>query len=193
VSSSSKPEETALVIHESVREAVAGFLRSTNPTRYRDYRRAAWRELREAIREAAPSELWRYTADILYLIDEVALGLRRRLDAERGEAPGEVQAAAWLDVKHTYMALRPALRRIYVVVRDVPTYWPIVERLGFRPLTDKPAVMDGVEYSTVVLDSVPTRWADGWCACLPPSWVSATNLRSTPMRENLWWTGSASS
>jgi hypothetical protein len=58
-----------LIIHESVREAVAGFLRSTNPTRYRDYRRAAWRELREAVREAATSELWRYTADILYLID----------------------------------------------------------------------------------------------------------------------------
>jgi hypothetical protein len=254
-----------IVVHEAVRDAVAGFLRGTNPIRYRDYRRSAWRELRDEIRDAAPGELWRYTADILYLIDnpivreaffpsdaqplavepsraddaasvdaiiranegpeaadllgqwwskvpedfsvlrdregavtgfflllensmlraplvrddpvveswarhlrshplagrEVALGFRRWLDAERGEAPGLVQAASWLDVKRTYMALRPALRRIYVVVEDVQTYWPIVERLGFRPLDEAPAVLDGVDYSTVVLDFGPGS-VDGW-------------------------------
>ena len=57
---------------------------------------------------------------------EVALGLRRWLDAERGEAPGATQAACWLDVKRTYMALRPALRRMYVTVEDVRSYWPAV-------------------------------------------------------------------
>jgi Transcriptional regulatory protein, C terminal len=92
---------------------------------------------------------------------EVALGFRRWLDAERGEAPGLVQAASWLDVKRTYMALRPALRRIYVVVRDVRTYWPIVERLGFRPIDDGPAVLDGRDYTTVALDFGPGS-VDGW-------------------------------
>jgi hypothetical protein len=254
-----------LVLHEAVRDAVAGFLRSTNPTRYREYRRVAWRELRDEMREAAPAELWRYTADVLYLIDnpvvreaffpsdaqplaveparaqdgaalceivrrhegpeaagllerwwaeapetfsvardregavvgfftllddpklrsplftgdpvvdswarhlrahplakgEVALGLRRWLDAERGEAPGVTQAASWLDVKRTYMALRPALRRIYVVVQDVPTYWPIVEQLGFRPLRDAAARLDGCDYATVALDFGPGS-VDGW-------------------------------
>ena len=58
-----------LVVHEAVRDAVAGFLRGTSPTRYRSYRRAAWRQLRTETREAAPAELWRYTADMLYLID----------------------------------------------------------------------------------------------------------------------------
>ena len=211
-----------LVVHEAVRDAVAGFLRGTNPMRYRRYRRAAWRELLTETQDAGPGELWRYTADMLYLIDnpvvreaffpsgtqplaveparrddaravraigrrhegpdaaallerwwedapetfsvvrdrngavagffvlfegrmlhrslvagdpvleawardlrehplpkgQLALGLRRWLDAERGELPCASQAACWLDVKRMYMALRPALRRMYVVVHD---------------------------------------------------------------------------
>ena len=237
------------------------------PTRYRADRRAAWRELRAEIREAGPTELWRYTADMLYLIDnpvvreaffptrhaaaggrargardapviraiarrhegpaaaallerwrdeapemfsvvregdggvagfftlvdgqtlhpslvagdpvleawtrdlhdrplpkgQLALGLRRWLDEERGESPCASQAACWLDVKRTYMALRPALRRMYVVVRDVPGYWPVVERLGFRPFANSVATLDGVEYSSVVLDFGPGS-VDGWLA-----------------------------
>jgi len=254
-------------VHEAAREAIAGLLRSTDPGRYRTYRRAAWRALRDEIADAAPGELWRYTADMLYLLDnpavreaffpsaaqplavepvqaadhaavatiarrhegpesaalleswmsvapaacsvmrdrdnevvgfsllladgmirpplvpgdpvvecwarhlrdhplargEVALGLRRWLDAERGEAPGATQAASWLDAKRTYMELRPALRRMYVVVRDVPTYWPVVERLGFRPLHG--AVLDDVDYASVVLDFGPGS-VDGWLSGL---------------------------
>jgi hypothetical protein len=258
-----------LIVHEAVRDAMAGFLRGTDPTRYRRYRRAAWRELRAEIREAGPTELWRYTADMLYLIDnpvvreaffptgtqpiavepaggrdasavreiahrhegpeaaalldrwweeapemfsvvrerdgavagffalvdggmlhpslvagdpiletwtrdlhdrplpkgQLALGLRRWLDAERGEGPCPSQAACWLDVKRTYMALRPALRRMYVVVRDVPGYWPVVERLGFRPFAGSASLLDGVEYTSVVLDFGPGS-VDGWLAAL---------------------------
>jgi hypothetical protein len=253
-----------LVVHEAVREAVAVSLRSTDPVRYRDYRRAAWRCLREEMRAAAPVELWRYTADILYLLDnpvvreaffptdaqpiavepatardgpvigdiadrhdgpesarllrrwwavapstfsvsrdcvgaptaffvllgdaeirrplvgddlvvrswarhlqehpvrrgEVALGLRRWLDIELGEAPGATQAACWLDVKRTYLALRPALRRMYVVVAGAATYWPVVRELAFRPLA-APVALDGIEYTTVVLDFGPGS-VDGW-------------------------------
>ena len=240
-----------------------------NPGRYRDYRRAAWRELRAETSEAASPELWRYTADLLYLLDnptireaffpsdaqplaveparaadaaamgaivrrhegaeaaavlerwiaevpetcsvmrdrngvvvgisillhgrmirppfvagdpvveswarhlrdhplapgEVALGLRRWLDAERGEGPGATQAMAWLDAKRTYMELRPALRRMYVVVEDVPTYWPVVEQLGFRPLDAADVVIDGTTYTSVVLDFGPGS-VDGWLAGL---------------------------
>jgi Transcriptional regulatory protein, C terminal len=63
------------------------------------------------------------------------------------------------------MALRPRLARMYVVVRDVPTYWPIVEQLGFRPLPGGAAVLDGVEYTSVVLDFGPGS-VDGWLARL---------------------------
>jgi hypothetical protein len=253
------------VVHEAVRDAVAGHLRSTNPVRYREYRRAAWRRLRDEMRAAAPAELWRYTADILYLLDnpvareaffpsdaqqfavepaddsderaiheiagrhdgpeaarllrqwwiaapsafnvsrdrdgrlagfflllddarirhpsvggdpvvqawarqldshptargEVVLGLRRWLDRDRGEGPGATQAACWLDAKRTYMALRPALRRMFVVVRDVPSYWPVVRELGFRPISSAPVVLDGADYTTVMLDFGPGS-VDGW-------------------------------
>ena len=258
-----------LVVHEAVREAVAGFLCGANPVRYRQLRRRAWRELCNEVRDAGPAELWRYTADMLYLIDnpvvreaffpsgtqplaveparpedgpavsaiarrhegpeaaevlerwwaeapetfsvardrdglvtgwfslldsrtlhpslvrgdavveawardlrehrppkgELALGLRRWLDVEHGELPCASQAACWLDVKRAYMALRPRLRRMYVVVHDVPTYWPVVDKLGFRPLSGGAAVLDGVEYTSVVLDFGPGS-VDGWLAGL---------------------------
>jgi hypothetical protein len=85
----------------------------------------------------------------------LALELRRWLDAEHGESPCATQAACWLDVTRTYMALRPALRRMYVVVRDVATYGPVVEELGFRPLPHGQVELDGVLYSSGVLDFGP--------------------------------------
>ncbi|HXG75597.1 MAG TPA: winged helix-turn-helix domain-containing protein [Gaiellaceae bacterium] len=258
-----------LVVHEAVREAIGGLLRATNPVRHRAHRRAAWHELRAEVSDAAPSELWRYTADMLYLIEnpvvreaffpsgaqplaveparpddaasvsaiarrheppdaaellerwwseepetfsvvrdrdgvatgffsllttdhirrgqmledpvvaawarhlrdeplprgQVVLGLRRWLDAERGELPCPSQAACWLDVKRAYMALRPALRRMYVVVHDVPTYWPVVEKLGFRPLADGQVEIAGRPYASVALDFGPGS-VDGWLARL---------------------------
>ncbi|MCV2488090.1 winged helix-turn-helix domain-containing protein [Geodermatophilus sp. YIM 151500] len=257
-----------LVVHEAVKNAVADFLRGAHPRRYLGYRRAAWRELRAQAREAPARELWRYTADMLYLIDnpvvreaffpsgtqpmaveparprdlaairsiarrhdgpesvavlerwwdaapdcfsvvrdrigavagfflllgdhlrrttvpgdvvtdawvrhlrdhplprgQVALGLRRWLDAAHGESPCAAQAACWLDVKRTYLALRPALRRMFVVVRDVATYWPVVEELGFRPLPQEPVELDGARYGSVVLDFGPDS-VDGWLASL---------------------------
>ena len=258
-----------LILHEAVREAVAGYLRAANPDRYRQYRRAAWRELQGRSHDAAPAELWRFTADMLYLIDkaivreaffpsggqplavemaprgawatidgitrrhetpaavdalaawwdcapesfsivrdrngdvcgfflllthrqllspqanrdpvarawaahlrehplppgQVALGFRRWLDAEAGEGPCATQAASWLDVKREYMVLRPHLRRIYVTVTDVATYWPIVERLGFRPLPGDPPVLDGVAHASVLLDFGPGS-VDGWLSNL---------------------------
>lgn len=258
-----------LVVHDAVREAIGAFLRGTNPVRHRSFRRAAWRQLRDEVRDAGPTELWRYTADMLYLIEnpvvreaffpsgaqplavepargedgdsitaisrrheapvaaelldawwaeapgsfsvvrdregvvtgffslletqhirgsrafadpiveawsrhlrdnpppkgQLVLGLRRWLDVEKGEMPCASQAACWLDVKRAYMALRPALRRMYVVVQDVPTYWPVVEKLGFRPIAESGMDVGGVEYTSVVLDFGPGS-VDGWLAGL---------------------------
>jgi Transcriptional regulatory protein, C terminal/AAA ATPase domain len=96
---------------------------------------------------------------------ETALGLRRWLDTGYGESPCASQAASWLDVTRTCMALRPALRRLYVVVRDVATYWPMVEELGFRPLPHGNVDLDDARYSSVVLDFGPDS-VDGWLAAL---------------------------
>jgi hypothetical protein len=68
------------------------------------------------------------------------------------------------------MALRPALRRMYVVVQDAATYWPIVERLSFQLLpgaspTEGMPTLGGTAYASVVLDFGPGS-VDGWLAQL---------------------------
>ncbi|MBI2859344.1 MAG: winged helix-turn-helix domain-containing protein [Chloroflexi bacterium] len=58
-----------LVIHDAVHEAIAASLKAGDPNAYRDYRRAAWRQLRTEVRSVGPAEFWRYTADMLYIMD----------------------------------------------------------------------------------------------------------------------------
>ena len=64
-----QPDRDGLRIHDAVREAVARTLRAENPQLYRDYRRAAYRHCMSELRTAAPSEFWRCTADLLYLLE----------------------------------------------------------------------------------------------------------------------------
>jgi len=260
-----------LLVHDVVREAIARYLRAVDPSTYRRYRWLAWRRLATEVQTVTPAELWRYTADMLYLIEnpvvreaffpsgaqplavepapwdalgtietvtrrhdgqeavdlvrrwwdraretfwvirdrdgngtgyshilhsrhlrdsatvgdpivdawrehltqspvprgQQVLGFRRWLDLDLGEAPGATQAASWLDVKRTYMSLRPQLRRIYVTVREAATYWPIVERLGFRLLPEplRTTTFGGESYTSVVLDFGPQS-VDGWLAGL---------------------------
>ena len=258
-----------LVLHDAVRQASAAALRAADPGRYRDYRRAAWRELRAGVSAAGTPELWRYTADALYLIEnptvreaffpsgaqvyaveparasdggairaiceaqeppesarlimewwaeaadafsvirdrdgvvvgfyamcdpatatrgllwsdplprvwsehlrdhpvpkgESVLFLRRWLDVRSGEGPSAIQAAGWLDIKRTYMALRPGLRRVYTTVHDLAAYAPVVLKLHFRPLEGHEVELDGVVYHSAVLDFGPST-VDGWLADL---------------------------
>jgi Transcriptional regulatory protein, C terminal/AAA domain len=62
-----------LVLHDTVREVVAALLRVNDPAAYRAHRVAAWRQLRRELRTAPPADLWRYTADLLYLIENPAV------------------------------------------------------------------------------------------------------------------------
>jgi DNA-binding response OmpR family regulator len=62
-----------LVVHEAVQAAIAASLNAADPVRYRDLRRAAWRRLRADARAAGPAELWRFTADMLFLIENPAI------------------------------------------------------------------------------------------------------------------------
>jgi len=57
-------------LHDSVQEMTAETLRATDPSRYRAHRRAAWRQLRRELTGAPREDLWRYTADLLYLIEQ---------------------------------------------------------------------------------------------------------------------------
>ena len=58
-----------LLVDDAVREATAALLRATDPVTYRRHRVAAWRQLRRELRDAAPADFWRYTADMLHLVE----------------------------------------------------------------------------------------------------------------------------
>jgi hypothetical protein len=254
-----------LHIHDAVKQVVATALRAADPAMYREYRRAAWLQLRAELATAAPVDHWRYTADMLYLLEnpgirdaffssgapafgveparaadgpairditdrhegkqalhavcewwtaapetffvirdregktvgfyclcdsarvperllredtvvkqwakhlekdplaenETALFLRRWLSVEEGEAPSAIQAAAWLDIKRTYLALRPRLRRVYLVLQDIAPYGTVAQTLGFAPQPDLEVKLDSDAYHTAMLDFGPAS-VDGW-------------------------------
>ena len=58
-----------LVVHDSVRQAIESLLRAADPGQYRAYRRSAWRQLQAELDTAGKPHLWRYTADMIYLIE----------------------------------------------------------------------------------------------------------------------------
>jgi hypothetical protein len=263
----SRPD--GLMLHDAVRATIAAAFQAADPIKFRDYGRAAWRQLRGELRRAGPPDLWRYTADLIYLIEnpvvreaffpsesqqfsvepavpqdgkhihrlaqrhegntalsaidfwwdnyprafhvvrdavnkvagfyclfdpscvaeslvkddpiafnwwqhlrahsvqntEKVLFLRRWLSWDEGEAPSPVQAACWLDIKRTYMELRPNLRRVYLTVRDLTPYAPVALRLGFSPLSECNADMDRLPYHTAMLDFGPSS-VDGWISDL---------------------------
>jgi hypothetical protein len=65
--------DEGLAVHETVRTAIAGSLRSLDPHRYQELRARAWRCLRGELQTASKTHLWRYTADTLYLVDRPEL------------------------------------------------------------------------------------------------------------------------
>jgi hypothetical protein len=58
-----------LRVHEAIRPALRVPGAEMAPERYRDASRRAWHQLVASARVAQPNQLWRYTADILYLIE----------------------------------------------------------------------------------------------------------------------------
>lgn len=93
--------------------------------------------------------------------DERVLFLRKWLTRSIGEAPSPTQAACWLDVKRTYMELRPKLRRLYTAVIDLPAFAPSVSALGFVPINEANVVIGGITYNSAVLDFGPGS-VDDW-------------------------------
>ena len=61
-------EHDGLRLHELIQQAIATSLQATDPNRYQEYRRAAWQQLSLEARRTGSQGLWRYTADLLYMI-----------------------------------------------------------------------------------------------------------------------------
>lgn len=252
-----------LLVHEAVRGPVTAALKSRDPAQYQAYRRAASQVVRDQYREAPRSELWRCTADVLYLLENenlregffpttespvsveparaddgpailaicrkfdgpqsrealeqwwqyhpdsffvvrdehggvqgfyqaivaakvhknvigkdpltaswakdlprsedkaATLWVRRSLDRKTGEGPSSGQAACWLDIKRTYLELRPRLRWIYTCYCDGELYRRPFEELGFRLVDQGRPLLDRVMQHTFRLD-MGTDSVDGW-------------------------------
>jgi Transcriptional regulatory protein, C terminal len=260
--------DEGLIVHHVLREAVATELRAIDPPEHRRLRAAAWRQLRNELSGAAPGELWRYTADMLYLLenpairdaffpasaplysveparaedgdaiaaiarrheppagaevqrawwaaapeafyvardadggvagysavcepsalptrlidrDPVATAWRAHLraaplergqrslfirfmcGARSGEQPAPDVSALYLDLKRTYLTMRPALRRVYACARNPEATGATIEPLGFTPLDNAPQ-LDGITYQTYC-NELGAASVDGWLAGL---------------------------
>ncbi len=268
-----------LALSDAVRRHIADHLQAADHERYRAYQKAAWRLLRQQLKESARADLWRCTADIIYLIenpvireaffpsegarfsvepavtgdegaileitdkhepaateimrlwwqhlptafhvirdshgaiagylcvalpqdldgawmqsDPVArnwqhhvnlkgrssrppsLFLRRWLSQEHGEAPSAIQAAAWVDVKRTYLELRPELRRVYLAVRDLTPYAAAATQLGFQVLEDLGTRIGDSPFHSAMLDFGPGS-VDGWICNLLAAELGITEDR----------------
>ena len=252
-----------LLVHDAVRGPVTAALKSRDPARYQAYRRAAAQVARDQYRQAARSDHWRCTADVIYLLENenlregffpttesavsveparaddgpsiseiihkfdgaqsrealeqwwhhhpdsffvvrdehggvqgfyqaivaskvhknvfgrdplaaswakdlpraedraATLWLRRTLDRDTGEAPSSGQAACWLDIKRTYLELRPRLRWIYTCYCEAELYRRSFEQLGFRLVDEDRPVLDRVRQHTFRLD-MGVDSVDGW-------------------------------
>jgi class 3 adenylate cyclase len=96
---------------------------------------------------------------------ERVLLLPRWLDRATGEKPSAAVGACFLDIKRTYMELRPGLRRIYTAVKDWNTFVPVLSPLGFAPLKKINVTISGITYQTLMNDFGPSS-IDGWLARL---------------------------
>ena len=90
-----------------------------------------------------------------------ALWLRRTLDRDTGEGPSSGQAACWLDIKRTYLELRPRLRWVYTCYCDAELYRRSFEQLGFRLADEGRPLLDRVMQHTFRLD-MGMDSVDGW-------------------------------
>ena len=59
-----------LMLHDSVQQSITSNLSATDPSKYRGLRQKAWKFYRNEVKLMARSEIWRYSADMLYLVEE---------------------------------------------------------------------------------------------------------------------------
>ena len=123
-----QPDRDGLHIHDAVREAVAATLRANNPQQYRSYRQSACRYFMSELRDISPSELWRYTADLLYLLENpvVREGFFPSSTQEYVVEPARIEdGSAILDIVERHESLNTAsyLKRWW---RETPETFSVV-------------------------------------------------------------------
>ena len=127
-----------LVVHDTMRETVARALAGSDPARYRRYRGAAWLRLQNELPTVAPAELWRYTADMLYLIEnplirEAIFPTTEHAFWLEAATPGDAAAIEAIVRRH-----EPAAAAEHVLA-----WWQGAPQ-GFRVARDREGVVVGV-------------------------------------------------
>jgi hypothetical protein len=151
-----------LIVHDTMHAVTGALLRAADPAAHRRYRLAAWTCLRRELREAAAHELWRCTADLLFLVDNPvvrqfffpAMTLDRSIEPAR---PGDWEAIAALaardddvdlDLLEAWWAAVPGG---FAVVRD-----PEGRVTGFRGVAER----DDVPAALARRDPLVARWRE---------------------------------
>ena len=151
-----------LRVHDAVHEAIAASLRAADPNRYREYRRSAWLQLRNEVQKAGARELWRYTADVLYLIENPVV---REAFFPSGSQP---------------LAVEPARSEDKTAIQEITEKHegPDAAKL-LRVLWDRQPqtfhVVRGEDGSIV-----------GYYCCFDPNCVDPADLQEDPILK-LWW------
>jgi hypothetical protein len=123
--------DDGLVVHDTVREAVAALLRSSDPSRSRRYRAAAWRQLRAEVALASVSDNWRYTADLLFILQnpivrEAFFPTTDHLYSIEAAQPNDLDSVTAIAERH----LTPSLASV------IDAWWRLAPH-AFRVLRDR--------------------------------------------------------
>lgn len=129
--------DDGLVIHDTVREAIAALLRSSDPDRSRRYRAAAWRRLREEVARASNQEMWRYTADLLYIVENPIV---REAFFPTTEHQYSVESATPAD--HSAIASSVALHESPASAAALDAWWRLAPA-SFRVARDRTGAVAG--------------------------------------------------
>ncbi len=77
-------------LHDTLRDSIAASVRATNPEKFYRQKVAAWRRLRREMDAAPPHLLWRYTADVLHLLESAVI---REASFPTGYLPSAIERA----------------------------------------------------------------------------------------------------
>jgi DNA-binding response OmpR family regulator len=142
--------DDGLVLHDTVRESIAALLRSSDPARSKRYRAAAWRQLREEVAHAPRHEMWRYTADLLYILENpiVREGFFPTTDhLVSAEAARPADGPAIVEITRRYMP--PASAQV------LETHWRLAPE-AFQVLRDRLDTVAGY-YTVCEIDRLSHR------------------------------------